>query len=818
MRAIFYIDSDRLVDHALNASTALMAHMPELSMTFWVYGSADRGLLERNNIAFRQFLPLAKPFDEDAVAGNASDAPPGAPFDDKSPHKNYGRPALWDMIKSNLAAVKSGATRRKRLAVYLAVGLGVLGVALFRMSVSLAKLIALLFKWVFRLFGWLGTAFMRATTWAFNAFGNGVVALLRGTQWAVRAALRAAAATRRAATRSAARAAAVADRAGALARTALSRGWSVLKYSLLGPLLLLVAILRGSAGLARRGLQGAQSALVFASQRGTPAAERLLARLDPANARAFLRGRMRSQARRATPAVPSRTVRMGRVLLYALCLPFVWVFAQTVRALGRTARATAKGLGTTISASTAFSHRLDAWQTSLLAMARSKPAKRRRPAKPPKPARRAKRTRRREDVAADWFQARVNRFYQWRNQASFRAVRARDARLYRLRNRYLVARNTAVARVQALINKMPVNQYLAFIRAHNNGFDRMILESRPDVVFLLENNVETTTHLLTTRLKGSGIKSVVVPFTIPNPDEAAQFYKADTSRRINGPLSKLAASAFPDWTYEFEGRTMLRMPPGKVITFEALGLSDAMPWYPNSGAVDRILVESPAMQHLYEGLRFPAEQLACVGDAVDATLQLRRRERARLSGDFHDAFGLVPGRPVVLCAFPPDQFGSASDDFEYASYEDMIIGWTGLLNELSRIANVVIRPHPRVDPELLRVHCAPGVVISDAPTAELVPLCDIYLACISATIRWALSVGIPVVNYDSYRYRYDDYDNSKAILNVETLEACRAVMLELITDYSAFETLESLAQSDMAFWGLQRGTFGSNLASVVRAL
>ena len=822
VRAIFYIDSDRLVGHALNASTALMKNMPDLSMTFWVYGYADTELLEANGIAHRQFLPLVEPFDDDqddgsrAETNNGQDAPPAVP----KHHKTYTRPALGQMIRANLASVKTDATLRQRLAIYFTVAAGVASVLLFRASLSVAKLIGLILNWAFEAFGWLGATSVKVSSKVFGVFGSVVVALLRGTQRAVRAVLRTAAFLRRTASRIAAGAGRFAERVGALARASLGKGLAALRYVLLSPLLLVIAVLRGSAKAVRLGFGKAQSAMDAASRREMPTRARLLGRLDPARSGQPLSelAHGHGRARRARPVIVSRTARLARRAAYVLLLPLAWLFVQSSRASRKAARVTARGLERTIASSTAFSRRLAAFQSTLLAFARPKPTARRRAVKPRKPDRPLRSSRRREDAVSDWFQARVIRFYEWRNRANFRAVRARDERIYRVRNRYLVTRNAAVARIQTLINKVPVIQYMAFIRAHNNGFDRMILESRPDVVFLLENNVETTTHLLTTRLKGSGIRTVVVPFTIPNPDEAAQFYKTDASRQVNGPLSKLTASVFPKWTYDYEGKTMLRMAPSKVITFEALGLSDVMPWYPNSGPVDKILVESPAMQHLYEGLNFPAGQLACVGDAVDTTLQSRRRARARLSEDFHRAHGLDPGRPVVLCAFPPDQFGSASDGFEYDSYEDMIVGWTSLLNELSQIANVVIRPHPRVDPELLRRHCAPGVVLSDAPTAELVPLCDIYLACISATIRWALSVGIPVVNYDSYRYRYDDYDNSKATIDVETLEACRTVMLGLIKDYSAFEALESVARADMGFWGLHEGTFGSNLASVVRAL
>ena len=71
---------------------------------------------------------------------------------------------------------------------------------------------------------------------------------------------------------------------------------------------------------------------------------------------------------------------------------------------------------------------------------------------------------------------------------------------------------------------------------------------------------------------------------------------------------------------------------------------------------------------------------------------------------------------------------------------------------------MLIRPHPRASPDLLRVFETPNIKISIEPMASLIPLCDLYVASISATIRWAISSGIPVLNYDTYRLRYTDFD------------------------------------------------------------
>ncbi len=51
-----------------------------------------------------------------------------------------------------------------------------------------------------------------------------------------------------------------------------------------------------------------------------------------------------------------------------------------------------------------------------------------------------------------------------------------------------------------------------------------------------------------------------------------------------------------------------------------------------------------------------------------------------------------------------------------------------------------------------------GVRLVTDDIARLIPLCDVFVASVSATISMALACGKPVVNYDVYRFRYDDFE------------------------------------------------------------
>ncbi len=55
-------------------------------------------------------------------------------------------------------------------------------------------------------------------------------------------------------------------------------------------------------------------------------------------------------------------------------------------------------------------------------------------------------------------------------------------------------------------------------------------------------------------------------------------------------------------------------------------------------------------------------------------------------------------------------------------------------------------------------------------TADLIAICEHFVASISSTIRWALAAGLSVINYDVYAFRYTDFVTDKQITNVEKFQ------------------------------------------------
>jgi hypothetical protein len=349
-----------------------------------------------------------------------------------------------------------------------------------------------------------------------------------------------------------------------------------------------------------------------------------------------------------------------------------------------------------------------------------------------------------------------------------------------------------------------VRSVVQVVRALRRGMHvkQFLQVMQPDLIILAEDNIERLSMTLVNEGHRQGIPSIVLPYTIPNPLEPAKSYRDCRSYQVRTPLARLVGKIFPKWQFEIDGRKLLRMPAATALILEWLGQSSPAPWVLNRGASAKIALDSEAQRRAYLDLGFPEEQLSVVGDIHGGVLHRALTDRVQLLPKLLSRYDLCPGRPLILCAFPPDQLTSKAAEFEFESYDALISGWIESFRQLGDRANILVRPHPRIPLERFAAIQVPNVRFTDEPTVGLVPLCDLYVASISATIRWALACGIPVINYDTYRYRYGDYDKAPGIIQTETLADFRTQLARFVDDPKFAAEIMRCQQGAMKDWGM----------------
>jgi hypothetical protein len=307
-----------------------------------------------------------------------------------------------------------------------------------------------------------------------------------------------------------------------------------------------------------------------------------------------------------------------------------------------------------------------------------------------------------------------------------------------------------------------------------------------------------------------GVPAVVVPFSIANALEPAETLFNDPVYSLTSRLNRVAAALYPRWVYEHRGRKMVRLPASQLLATEWWGLGAPLPWQYNSGAADALAVENPFMKSYYVREGIPAEKLVVTGTLADDVLADNSRDSATRRAELYSELGLPPGRRMILCALPDDRFALSGSQAEFNSYPEALEFVLKTLVALPG-CNVIVRLHPRVNYEAHRFIEQWGVKITERDTASLVPLCDLYVTSISATIRWAIACGIPVINYDLYRLHFTDYADARGVIAIEDRGAFAAASHRLILDPAYFADVRARQQADASRWGRLDGQSGSRL-------
>lgn len=341
----------------------------------------------------------------------------------------------------------------------------------------------------------------------------------------------------------------------------------------------------------------------------------------------------------------------------------------------------------------------------------------------------------------------------------------------------------------------------------------------PDILVLGGDMVGYDTSLYVKLAHAAGIPVIIVPSTMSNGLEQAEVYYADPNYYVTGWTHRLVATLFPKWVKTHRGRELFRCPPGRILAMELAGLAPPQPWIFNSSSADVIAMESQAMIDYYAEAGMKHERMILTGTLSDDAMAdcLARKDELRM--ELLKELDLDPALPLVLTALPPDflYLNGGRPECDFKDYRSLVEFWIDTLAQTTG-CNHVLALHPSVDPDEMRYVERDGIRISRRRTAELVPVCDIYVASISSTIRWAITCGKPVVNYDVYRYRYTDFLRCPGVIAIEEQADFKAVLHRLVNDLAYRDSVAGIQSEQSGYWGLLDGRVGDRMLFEVERL
>lgn len=354
------------------------------------------------------------------------------------------------------------------------------------------------------------------------------------------------------------------------------------------------------------------------------------------------------------------------------------------------------------------------------------------------------------------------------------------------------------------INYLLVGIFLASIYPRRlRSYIAILKEFRPDIIILPEDVVGLVTPLLIKAGHINDIPSLVVPYTIANQQEAFQSLRQYPSLSYYRWYNWIVAVFLPSWVMRQDGQAVIRLPVAHIIGHVLTRSSPPDPWMMNSGYANAIAIENKSMYDYYLAAGIPASKMRVVGAVYDDALAQRLLNKEAELASLRAELAIDNARPLLVIGGCPDQSGSCPA-FEFADMREFAGKLAEAVASLSDDYQIIVRPHPNY-PDLGEMLRERGLLVTMIDTARLVALSDAYIAFGSATIRWAVSCGVPTINYDVFRYNYSDF---KAVSSVQTVashdEFLRALAL-LRLGSTELQSLRERAVAEAPRWGTLDG-------------
>lgn len=342
------------------------------------------------------------------------------------------------------------------------------------------------------------------------------------------------------------------------------------------------------------------------------------------------------------------------------------------------------------------------------------------------------------------------------------------------------------------------------IKALNTFFKQENIDS----IIIGEENVLLDTFVY--KRASEHRKVYVSPYTIPNPKEMATgAYKEFPSKSLKAKVISLVGARF---CRTIEGTTYLLVNFAKIFAFYSVGYFPKNPWVLNDDTADLVLLESQEMADTYLRNGVRPERFSIIGSFNDDQLVEMTKRKESLKIDFQKKYSLDLSKPIVLVGFPPNQYPWKTG--EYPDYETIIETYASCLSEFLDRYSIVVTKHPRIK-QSLEALSQKGLIVVDQPTIEILPFADLYIASASATIRWGIASGVPVINYDVYRHFYEDYDGAFGVKTVRAKNLFQSELSRMLDNPTYYEQTKKAQQKDSQRWGLLDGQVAQRFTNLV---
>ncbi len=290
--------------------------------------------------------------------------------------------------------------------------------------------------------------------------------------------------------------------------------------------------------------------------------------------------------------------------------------------------------------------------------------------------------------------------------------------------------------------KLKLNQVSDFLKTNN-------ITS----VVTAEDNFGISTFFIAAANKLK-IPTFVFPVMIANKEELT-FSFSNKNYKVQKKMHKIFFKLFTNWCITNKGTQYFVVNAPQIIAQKLLKIAPKNIFIGVGGNAITKVFESQFMLEYYIKSGFTKTK---------DTFVLGSLKLDKLSNNFTRNLNIENidiTKKIILCALPPDCYPNKF----YKSLNHIITHWLNLFcSQTSH--QIIISLHPRTklqDVEIIKQY---PVIITNHGIENYIPYCDVFIANLSATIRYALACNKKILNFDFINVNYSEYKNITQVKTV----------------------------------------------------
>ena len=234
------------------------------------------------------------------------------------------------------------------------------------------------------------------------------------------------------------------------------------------------------------------------------------------------------------------------------------------------------------------------------------------------------------------------------------------------------------------------------------------------------------------------------------------------------------------WKIQNENKAFLVIPAEQIIAFKIFNLKVENPKSFYGAKVNYLLLENDYMytHALKDGAQ--ADEILTIGNPYDDIISNRYLNRESLYKQFCELNNCKNDYPLICIALPPF-LSEEPDNLSSFSLETLLSIYIPS-EALLRNVNIVVSLHPRIAKFIKPNLNNSNVILTTRPVDEYIPLCDLFITTFSSTIRTAVGLGVPVINYDLLNFNYNLFRELEDVYYVNTNSEYSSKLKQLVKE------------------------------------